>query len=67
MKKEEIITMFSDVNDRMIRYRGDPTCDKMLVDYTIYGDLKWYETLPEIYEMAEEDVITKEMNDLPIH
>lgn len=31
MKKEEIITMFSDVNDRMIRYRGDPTCDKMLV------------------------------------
>lgn len=31
MKKEEILSMFSDVNDRMLRYRGDPTSEKMLV------------------------------------
>lgn len=31
MKKEEILSMFSDVNDRMLRYKGDPTSEKMLV------------------------------------
>jgi hypothetical protein len=54
MKKEEILSMFSDVNDRMLRYRGDPTSEKMLADYTIYGDIKWYEVQPEEWEQPEE-------------
>lgn len=30
-QKEEILAMFEDVNDKMLRYRGDPTSETMLV------------------------------------
>ncbi|CAD8131411.1 unnamed protein product [Paramecium pentaurelia] len=66
-KKEEIITMFSDVNDRMLRYRGDPTSEKMLADYTIYGDLKWFEVDPEEWEKPEEEMIMKDENEIVKH
>jgi len=31
-KREEVITMFSDVNDKMVRYPGDPSSETMLVN-----------------------------------
>lgn len=67
MKKEEILSMFSDVNDRMLRYRGDPTSEKMLADYTIYGDIKWYEVQPEEWEQPEEQMIMKDDSEIKKH
>ena len=50
--------MFSKVNTKMLKYVEDPNGLKMLLDFTVYPDLKMYYVDPKVF-FSDEKLLLK--------